>query len=31
LYRLSEIMNGDLDELADAIAVAENEHKLEAS
>jgi peptide chain release factor 1 len=31
LYRLSEIMDGDLDELAEAIAVAENEHKLEAS
>jgi peptide chain release factor 1 len=31
LYRLSEIMNGDLDGLADAIAVAEKEQKLEAS
>jgi peptide chain release factor 1 len=31
LYRLSEIMNGDLDELAKAIAVAKNEQRLEAS
>jgi peptide chain release factor 1 len=31
LYRLSEIMNGDLDELIDAITVADNEQKLEAS
>lgn len=31
LYKLSEIMNGELDELVDAMAVAENEQKLKAS
>jgi peptide chain release factor 1 len=31
LYRLPEIMDGDLDELAEAAAVAENEQKLKAS
>ncbi len=31
LYKLGEVMNGDLDELAEAIAAAESEGKLKAS
>jgi peptide chain release factor 1 len=31
LYRLPEIMDGDLDDLADAMAAAENEEKMKAS
>lgn len=31
LYRLSEIMDGDLNELTEAMAVAENEQRLKAS